>query len=329
MHHISRSVLRPVLDLAARMLSLAANQTDIETPGTERQDEIGEMTRAIVVFRENAIELAHSKRGLEQQASMLAEKLEHERRLTELQRNFVSMASHEFRTPLTVIDGQAQRLIKMRDHGISGGELVERAEKVRMAVRRMTNLMENLLNSSQLFEADAQLYFHPTEFDLTALLHEVCQTYRGITPNAQILENLPQAPRMVLGDPKLLYQAFSNLLSNAVKYSPSGSLIEFSAQSEPGHEIIIVEDHGIGIPKADLDRIFERYHRASNVKGIVGTGIGLYLARMVFELHNGSINVESSEGKGSRFVVRLPVAFQGDRETALLQADANQISTRS
>jgi signal transduction histidine kinase len=310
MRHISRSVLGPILDLAARMRSLAANQTDIETPGTERQDEIGEMARAIVVFRDNAIELAHSQLGLEQQASMLAEKLEHEQRLTDLQRNFVSMASHEFRTPLTVIDGQAQRLIKTSDHGITGDELVERATKVRLAVRRMTHLIDNLLNASQLFEANPQLYYHPSDFDLAALLHELCQTYREITPGAQIVENLRHAPHRARGDPKLLYQAFSNLLSNAIKYSPNGSLIELSAHDEPGNEIIIVEDHGIGIPHADLDRLFERYHRGSNVKGIVGTGIGLYMVKMVLELHHGSISVESSVGNGSRFVVRLPIAKQ-------------------
>jgi signal transduction histidine kinase len=306
MRYIRRSVLGPILDLASRMRSLASNQTDIPTFGTERRDEIGEMARAIVVFRDNAIELAHSQRGLEQQASMFAEKLEHEQRLTDMQRNFVSMASHEFRTPLTVIDGQAQRLIKMRDQKIAPAELGERAEKVRMAVRRMTSLIDRLLDSLQLFEGNAELYFHPTEIDLPELLHDVCQTYREITPGAQIVESLRHAPRTAIGDPGLLYQAFSNLLSNAVKYSPDGSLVELSAHEEPGCQVVVVADRGIGIPKADLERLFERHHRGSNVRGIVGTGIGLYLVKLVLDLHHGSIAVESQEGQGSRFVVRLP-----------------------
>jgi two-component system OmpR family sensor kinase len=307
MRHISQSVLGPILDLATRMRSLAANHTDIETPGTERQDEIGEMARSIVVFRDNAIELAHSQRGLEQQALMISERLEQEQRLTDLQRNFVSMASHEFRTPLTVIDGQAQRLVKMSEQGISAKDIVERAERIRMAVRRMTNLTERLLNSLQLFEANAELYYHPTRFDLAELLHEVCQTFREISPGSQIVENLRNGSRTATGDPKLLYQAFSNLLSNAVKYSPDGGLVELSAYAEPGHEVIVVADRGIGIPAADRDRLFERYHRGSNVKGVVGTGIGLYLVKMVVEMHGGSISVESEEGKGSRFIVRLPI----------------------
>src|SRR5260370_38692061 len=97
------------------MHRLAANDTDIEIRGTERQDEIGEMARAAVGFRNNSIELMVTQRGLAQQPSMLEEKLAADRHLTQLQRNFVSMASHEFRTPFTIIDGRAQRLNKISD----------------------------------------------------------------------------------------------------------------------------------------------------------------------------------------------------------------------
>ncbi|MBO0754146.1 MAG: MCP four helix bundle domain-containing protein, partial [Bradyrhizobiaceae bacterium] len=103
--YISRSISSPLLHLAGYMHRLAANDTDIEVRGTDRQDEIGEMARAAVVFRNNAIELMVTQRALARQASMLEEKLAAERHLTHLQRNFVSMASHEFRTPLTIIDG--------------------------------------------------------------------------------------------------------------------------------------------------------------------------------------------------------------------------------
>src|ERR1700730_2624057 len=113
--YISRSLSAPLLQLAERMHRLAVNDTDVDIPGTERRDEIGEMARAAVVFRNNAIELMRSQRVLARQASMLEEQLAHEQRLALLQRNFVSMASHEFRTPLTIIDGHAQRLIKMKD----------------------------------------------------------------------------------------------------------------------------------------------------------------------------------------------------------------------
>jgi signal transduction histidine kinase len=111
----------------------------------------------------------------------------------------------------------------------------------------------------------------------------------------------------MMGDPKLLFQVFSNLVSNAIKYSPSGGPIEISAGIETKQVVVAIEDHGIGIPAKDLDRLFERYHRGSNVSGIVGTGVGLYLVKMVVDLHGGSIAVKSKEGEGTRFTVRLPI----------------------
>jgi two-component system OmpR family sensor kinase len=306
--YVRRAISRPLLDLAGRMHRLADNHTDIDIPGTQRRDEIGEMARAVVVFRNNAIELMVSQQGLAQQASMLEERLAHEQHLTQLQRNFVSMASHEFRTPLTIIDGHAQRMIKTKDR-LAAEEIAERAGKVRAAVLRMTSLMDNLLNSARLFDGGAGLYYHPAEIDLAALLHDVCQLHREIAPRSHIRENFAGARLPVVGDAKLLFQVFSNLLANAIKYSPGGGPITIAAATEAGEVVVTVEDRGIGIPEQDRDRLFARYSRGSNVSGIVGTGIGLYLAKMVIDLHQGRIAVESREGEGSRFTVRLPSAL--------------------
>jgi hypothetical protein len=113
---------------------------------------------------------------------------------------------------------------------------------------------------------------------------------------------------MMVGDPKLLSQVFDNLLSNALKYSPGAGVAKITSGIEDGRLVVAVEDYGIGIPAGDIDRLFERYFRGSNVSGIVGTGVGLNLVKMVVDLHGGDILVESTEGKGSRFTVRLPVA---------------------
>jgi two-component system, OmpR family, sensor kinase len=303
--YIRRWISDPILRLADTMHHLVAREVDIDIQGTERRDEIGEMARAAVVFRDNAIELMVSQRGLAQQASMLEEKLAAERHLTSLQRNFVSMASHEFRTPLTIIDAHAQRLIKLNKR-LPGEEITERAGKIRAAVLRMTHLMENLLNSSRLVDSGTELYFHPVDMDLAALLREVCQLHREISPKAQILQRLGTEPLMMVGDPKLLFQVFSNILANAIKYSPGGGLIKFDAAVDDDHIVVAIEDNGIGIPEKDLARLFDRYFRASNASGMVGTGVGLYLVRMVVALHDGHVSVESKEGEGSRFTVRLP-----------------------
>ena len=304
--HISRSISRPLLVLADRMRRLAASDTEVGIPGTERRDEIGEMAKATIVFRNNAIELMRSQRTLAQQAAMLKQQLAQEQRLALLQRNFVSMASHEFRTPLTIIDGHARRLDKTRE-AVQPSEIGERAGKIRGAVLRMTHLIDNMLNSSRLMDSGAELYFQPAELDLVALLKEVCQLHREMVPGAPITERFAVGSISIAGDAKLLFQMFSNLLGNAIKYSPAGGSIEVDATIW-AHEVnVIVADRGIGIPADDLVRLFERYHRVSNVSGIVGTGVGLYLVKMVVELHGGRIAVDSTEGEGSRFTVSLPL----------------------
>ena len=303
---ISRTISAPLLQLAGRMRQLAANNTDIDIPETERRDEIGEMAQATVVFRNNAIELMRSQRTLARQAAMLEEQLAQEQRLALAQRNFVSMASHEFRTPLTIIDGHARRLEKMRE-SIAARDVGERAGKIRAAVLRLTHLIDNMLSSARLMDGGAELYFHPADMDLVALLREVCQLHREMVPAVQILERFRTAPMPMVGDAKLLFQVFSNLLSNAVKYSPGGGAIEVDAEIVGDEAVVGVADRGIGIPSGDLNRLFERYHRGSNVSGIVGTGVGLYLVKMAVDLHKGRIEVMSKEGNGSRFVIHLPL----------------------
>ncbi len=312
--YISRSISGPLLQLADRMRRLAANDTDIDVPETGRADEIGEMAQATVVFRTNAIALMESQRMLARQAALLAEQLAQEQRLALMQRNFVSMASHEFRTPLTIIDGHARRLVKMKD-SMSPAEIGERAGKVRSAVLRMTQLIDNLLNSSRLIDGgvgavggggEGGEYFHPAEMDMAALLQEVCQLHREMVPGVPIAERIAVAPMPMVGDPKLLFHVLSNVLSNAIKYSPDGGVIAVDAAIAADEVVIAIADHGIGIPESDLDRLFERYHRGSNVSGIVGTGVGLYLVKMVVDMHGGAVTVDSKEGDGARFTIRLP-----------------------
>lgn len=306
LQYINQSISRPLLDLAAKMRLLASREVNVEIRGTQRSDEIGEMARAVVVFRNNAMELAHSQSGLIQQATMLEEKLQTEQRLGTLQRNFLAMASHEFRTPLTIIDGHAQRMKKMKSE-LQPQDIAERADKIRSAVLRMTNVIDNLLTSSRLFEGEPGLYFHPAPIDIGKVLHDVCHLHREIWPGVQIYENDRHVPPTIMGDPHLLFQAFSNLLSNAVKYSPNGGLITITADVEENHVIIVTRDNGIGIPQQDIGNLFERYYRGSNVSGISGTGIGLYLVKMVVALHGGEVSVASEVGKGTEFTVRLPL----------------------
>jgi signal transduction histidine kinase len=303
--YFTRSIFNPLLDLAKRMHALAEQNIDIFVPGADRGDEIGEMARSIEVFRDNAIALTNSRRRLVEQTANLDEALENEQRLTVKQRNFISMTSHEFRTPLTIIDGHAQRLIKISDR-ISGAEIAERGSRIRSAVLRMTSIMESLLEASRLL--DGHGVFQPADLDPRALLHEACQTHREASRGTNIAEHYDSLPATVHGDSKLLFHAFSNLIANAVKYSGAGSPIELRAAEEGGQLLVRITDYGIGIPMRDREHLFERYYRGANATGIAGTGVGLHFVAMVMMLHHGEVTAESVEGVGSTFIVRLPAA---------------------
>jgi two-component system OmpR family sensor kinase len=302
--YISRGILAPLLTLVKCMHELAGHNTDVAIPSVQRDDEIGEMARAVSVFRDNAVALAGSQRRMIEQAAALEEALEHERRLTAQQRDFVSMTSHEFLTPLTVIDGHAQRLVKMSDR-LDSADITERGASIRSAVQRITDIMDSLLEASRVL--DGQAVFHPTEVDPGALLRDACQVHRDATRGVVISEDFSPLPATIHGDPKLLFHAFSNLISNAIKYSPPGNPIEVVARQEAAWLAVQVRDCGIGIPARDREHLFERYFRGSNATGIAGTGVGLHLVSMVVALHDGEVFVESVEGVGSRFTVRLPL----------------------
>ena len=303
--YITRSISDPLLDLADRMHRLAANQTDLEIHGAARGDEIGEMARAVQVFRNNAIDLVQSQEALSTQARTLREALDAERRLTTQQQNFVSMTSHEFRTPLTIIDSHAQRLIRMKDR-LEPDALAERARGIRAAVTRMTSLIDSLLNTSRVFDGDVRL--HREDVDLGGVVRQACQMHREVAPGALLNESGVSAQIPITGDPRLLFQAVSNLISNAVKYSAPGSPIDVVAGRVEDTVRVSVSDHGIGIPAKDRAHLFERYFRGSNVSDIAGTGVGLYLVDMVARLHGGSVAVDSAERGGSCFTLNLPAA---------------------
>jgi two-component system, OmpR family, sensor kinase len=303
--HVTRSISAPLVDLATRMHRLASNEVDIDVIGTGRRDEIGEMARAVVVFRNNAVDLAQNRYTLAQQAEILQKKLDEEQQLTLLQRNFVSMVSHEFRTPLALIDGHAQRLIAMQDR-LTVLELAQRAGKVRGAVRRMTELIDSLIGSARMIDAQLELSYRPESMDLLPLVREACQVQRELTPDVAIVEAFEGASVQVQGDASLLSQLMDNLLSNAAKYSRASALIRVTIAREESTIAIAVEDNGIGIPVQEQSRVFQRYYRGSNTSDIVGSGVGLHIVQTIAELHNGTIELDSIEGKGSRFAVRLP-----------------------
>jgi len=174
-----------------------------------------------------------------------------------------------------------------------------------------------------------ELHYHPTQIDLKALVRETCHLQRELSPEAHIQETAEARPLIVYGDSSLLSQLFSNLLSNAVKYSPDGGLIRVTASQDGEWIAVVIEDHGIGIPQSDLERVFERYYRGSNTSGVVGSGVGLSLVSAIVDLHKGMISLDSREGEGSRFALRLPAAAAGTPTAHMGDRDMEMQSARA
>lgn len=303
--YVLRIVIYPLKELSNCMEVLAQGEMDVEIPRIRQRNELQDMARAVSVFRSNAIDLKLSQRGLASQAMMLEEKLAHEIRMNEQHRSFISMASHEFRTPMNIIDGHAQRLLNAQEPP-SSAKTLERARKIRTAIKRMTVMLDNILKSSKFIDEEADLYLHLSEFDIRAILHEVCKLHREISPNYIILENLGRESLPLAGDRDLLFQVFNNIVANAVKYSRPGGAVRVDCRGNIDQVIVSVRDEGIGIPERDAAHIFERYFRADNAKSISGTGIGLFFVKIVVDLHKGEVSVDSKEGAGSKFTIKLP-----------------------
>ena len=227
-----------------------------------------------------------------------------EKELNKLQRQFVSMASHEFRTPLAIIDSTAQRL-KRRVDKLTPAETIERADKIRAAVQRMTRLMESTLAAARMEEGKIAVEIGAC--DLGRVLRELCTRQHEMDKTHTITCKLVDLPATIQADSAALEQVFTNLLSNAVKYAPDAPEIDVVARGEGDEVVISVRDRGLGIDEEDLPKMFERFFRAKTSTGIAGTGIGLNLVKTLVEMHGGSIAIKSNKGEGSTLTVRLPV----------------------
>jgi PAS domain S-box-containing protein len=243
-----------------------------------------------------------------QSAATLQSALEQEQSLRELYRGFVSMVSHQFRTPLAIIDSSAQRMMR-RGASMTVDEIQARTEKIRSSSTRMAKLIDGILNAA-LLEA-GRINFSPVHCDLERLIREICERQRELTPLRHFNLALDGLPKAAFCDPVLMEQAVGNLISNAAKYSPESQPIDVTAQCDNEKLAIIVRDRGVGVPRDEVSRLFERFFRARTAAGIQGTGIGLHVAHQIARMHGGDISVETEEGSGAAFTLQLPF-FDGE-----------------
>jgi len=231
--------------------------------------------------------------------------LQREKELSEMKSKFVSIASHELRTPLATILSSAQLLEHYSD-GLSADDKLKMLRSIQGAVKRMNAMIEDVLIIGKA-EAGA-LQYEPKPVDLGELCHKVVEELRGGVAKQHVIRFERQFERGSLNlDEKLLRHILTNLLSNAVKYSPPGSTASLLLAERDGEAVIEVGDQGIGIPLEDQARLFESFHRASNVGNRQGTGLGLVIVKKAVELHGGTISIDSKVDAGTRISVRLPL----------------------
>jgi signal transduction histidine kinase len=228
-----------------------------------------------------------------------------ERELGELKTRFVSLVSHEFRTPLG-ITMSAVELLRHYGERLAPAKLNELHNDIHDATLRMSGLMEQVLVLGRV-EAGKQP-LHSAPLDLTGLGEKLVDEMRSAT-NARCRLNF-RAENDVSGacaDEGLLRHILSNLLSNAAKYSSPGSEVDLTVRREGADAVFTIRDHGIGIPVADQARLFEAFHRATNVGETPGTGLGLLIVKRCVDMHGGRVWFDSREGEGTTFFARLPV----------------------
>ena len=229
--------------------------------------------------------------------------LDKEKQLRELQRSFVSMTSHEFRTPLAIIDGNVRRL-ERNVAKLAPEDLAGRLKTIKGAVKRMVALMESTLSAAKMEAGEITVY--PEKVELRTILLDCCRVQEELSSRHSIVVDDHDLPDEIVADPTSLRHIFTNLLSNATKYSPDADRVDVVAEQAGEDVLISVKDYGLGIAEEDLPKLGDRYFRGQTITGIPGTGIGLSLLKMLLAAHDGSMEVKSTVGEGSEFTVRLP-----------------------
>jgi PAS domain S-box-containing protein len=240
---------------------------------------------------------------LEKTKKNLNAALEKERELNELKSRFVSMASHEFRTPLATILSSVSLVAKY-------GELEEKEKqnkhitRIKSSINDLTDILNDFLSVSKLEEGRVEC--SPERFNIHEFTSSIILEMQSLSKDNQQIKYIHSGEEIVSLDKKLLKNILFNLISNAIKFSPEGKPVEVETDFTKPRVKIQVKDHGIGISSEDQEHLFERFFRGRNATHVQGTGLGLSIVAKYVELMNGSINFESKEKKGTTFSIRFP-----------------------
>ena len=294
---------RPLLEVARQSDLLAA----IKMALSGQEQVTSEIVVGTVRPRSFAVTAAPVRASSHKGAVLVLHEITNLRRLERVRQDFVANVSHEFRTPLTAIQGFAETLLAGAiDDPANRRRFVEIIREHSMRLARLT---EDLLKLSRIEAGQLKLDFRPVS--VAQLIESCVETaqLKAVPRQLALHVSLPERLPAARGDSNTLQEVLQNLLDNALQYTPAGGKIDVSASCSDGHVVVTVADTGIGIPQAEQERIFERFYRvdAARSREAGGTGLGLSIARHIMEAHGGRLWVESAVGEGSRFHFSIPV----------------------
>lgn len=272
--------------------------------------ELNEALEKKVEQRTNELEqainrLLETNKKLAEREKELHASLAKERELNELKSRFVSLASHEFRTPLSTIMSSAS-LIGRYTQTEQQAQRFKHINRIKSSVNNLTGILNDFLSLSKIEEGKVQI--SNTAVSLTDLSNLVIDEVKGLLKEGQYFDlQLPTSDLVIQTDQRILKNILFNITSNAIKYSPAHKSILFSVGQNGNEVIFTIKDQGIGIPMEEQKYLFERFFRASNVETIQGTGLGLSIVKRYIEMLNGAITFSSSADDGTTFQVSLPV----------------------
>lgn len=296
-------------------IGLFLHQTNIKKWNSEEIEIINTVTNQLSVAIQRSFYLdrvMESNRELLKKSIALKNSLNKEKKMRMVQNEFIAMASHEFKTPLQIIDSSREligRKLKNNKLTLENGE--NNLIKIKNAVSRLHNLISSTLDLSQIAMSNGDLDLNLEDISIKNLILNIIKQNEEIysKKNIQIKLDIEKLPEQYSADKKMLDHCFTNIIGNAVKYSPKNSIVKILGAKIENKLLVKIIDNGIGIPKDDLKNIGEKFYRAKNTLKISGTGIGLYLTKYFVKLHSGEVLIQSIEGKGTEITVVLPITY--------------------
>lgn len=283
-------------------------ENDLVRLTEELESKVNERTKEL---SDALLELSHTNEGLHQEMeqrkrveAQIREMLEKEKELNELKSRFVSMASHEFRTPLGGIMTSVS-LIAKYPKTEDEPKREKHIQNIKKSVRNLTNILNDFLSLDKLEQG--KLASCPSQFNFNQFIDDTTQDFRETSEKRQIVVEHQNPEILVFQDKEMIRNVMINLVSNAIKYSPENSAVSIRTRIEDKNVVIEIEDQGMGIPLEDQKHLFERFFRAKNVTNLQGTGLGLNIVKRYLDLMGGTIDYTSVQNEGTTFRIFLPL----------------------